>query len=88
MRNNTDEMYHLIIMDVEMPEMSGWETTEILIQMYSEGQLTSLCPIIAHTAYSGENDISRCREAGMTDRINKPSSLEELKQLKEKYLTF
>ena len=69
-----------------MPHISGWETTEKLVEMHKRGQINELPTIIAHTAYTDEMSINRCKTAGMTDIISKPPSKEELRRIKEKYL--
>lgn len=54
MRDKIGQMYKLIIMDVEMPYISGWETTEKLVQMHKQSKISTLPTIIAHTAYTDE----------------------------------
>ena len=47
-------MYKVILMDVEMPIKNGIQATKELIEMNQTGQITNLCPILAHTAFTGE----------------------------------
>ncbi len=72
-----NETYDLILMDMQMPEMDGLETTE-----YIKGHLDEEeCPrIIAMTANAMETDRQKCLEVGMNDYISKPISMEELQQ--------
>ena len=64
MQNNT---YDIILMDLQMPEMSGYEATE-----YIRKTLKSQIPIIALTADVTTADVSKCKEFGMDDYISKP----------------
>lgn len=66
--------YDLILMDLQMPELDGYQTTEILRK--DRKLLTS---IIAMTAHSLEGERAKCMEIGMDDYISKPFQVEELK---------
>ena len=59
--------YDLILMDLQMPEMNGFETTE-----YIRKTLRSEIPIIALTADVTTVDLAKCKTAGMNDYISKP----------------
>jgi len=59
--------YDVILMDLQMPEMNGFEATE-----YIRNTLHSKIPIIALTADVTTADLERCKEAGMDDYIAKP----------------
>ncbi len=59
--------YDLILMDLQMPEMGGFETTQII-----RNKLNSKIPIIALTADVTTMDNQKCLEAGMNDYISKP----------------
>jgi CheY-like chemotaxis protein len=50
--SHLDAMFDFILMDIAMPEMTGWETTEKLCEMEKAGEIGTLCPIVAHTAFS------------------------------------
>ena len=58
----------LIIMDLKMPVMNGWEATKALRQTSWGKDL----PVIALTAQAMENDEERARDAGCSDYIAKP----------------
>jgi signal transduction histidine kinase/DNA-binding LacI/PurR family transcriptional regulator len=60
--------YDFILMDVQMPEMDGYEATR-LIRGEPNGKTV---PIVAMTASAFEQDIQQCLEAGMNDVITKP----------------
>ena len=64
MKNNT---YDIILMDLQMPEMNGFEATD-----YIRNSLKSTVPIIALTADVTTVDIAKCMAVGMNDYISKP----------------
>jgi PAS domain S-box-containing protein len=68
-RENPDK-YDLIIMDVQMPEMDGYEATRIIRAM--DTPKAKNIPIIAMTANAFREDVDRCLEAGMNDHLAKP----------------
>jgi PAS domain S-box-containing protein len=59
--------YDIILMDLQMPEMNGFETTE-----YIRKTMQSKIPIIALTADVTTVDLEKCKAAGMDDYIAKP----------------
>ncbi len=59
--------YDIILMDLQMPEMDGFETTE-----YVRNTMNSKIPIIALTADVTTVDLAKCKAAGMNDYIAKP----------------
>jgi CheY-like chemotaxis protein len=64
--------YDVILMDIDMPQMNGWEATiEIRRKMLS-------IPIIALTAYSEESFRKKSFEAGMNYFLSKPYNKEEI----------
>jgi len=73
--------YDLILMDLQMPEMDGYEATRQIRALDAPGART--IPIIAMTANVFREDIDRCLETGMNDHIGKPIDYDELiKKLK------
>jgi PAS domain S-box-containing protein len=64
------EKYDLIIMDVQMPEMDGYEATRTIRAM--DTPKAKNIPIIAMTANAFKEDVERCLEAGMNDHLAKP----------------
>jgi len=59
--------FDIILMDLQMPEMNGFEATE-----YIRNTLNSKIPIIALTADVTTVDLAKCKTAGMNDYIAKP----------------
>lgn len=59
--------YDIILMDLQMPEMNGFEATK-----YIRETLKLTIPIIALTADVTTVDVARCKEVGMNDYISKP----------------
>jgi len=65
--------YDLIFMDVQMPEMDGFEAARTIRKMEQSGQLAQQhVPMIAMTAHALHGDRQRCMDAGMDDYISKP----------------
>ena len=63
--------YDLVFMDVQMPEMDGFEATGI-IRDKSSGVLNHDIPIIAMTAHAMKGDEQKCMDLGMNDYLSKP----------------
>jgi len=70
-RSPDDSPYHLIIMDCQMPEMDGYETTEA-IRAGEAKDVHREIPIIAMTANAMKGDKEKCLSAGMSDYATKP----------------
>ncbi|VVB69234.1 Methanogenesis regulatory histidine kinase FilI [uncultured archaeon] len=68
------QTYDVVLMDVQMPEMDGFEAAKAIRERWKEGKPH----IIAVTAHALEGDRKRCIEAGMDDYISKPVRLEDL----------
>jgi len=62
--------YALILMDIQMPFMDGFEATRKIREL--EKEIDHHTPIIAMTAYAMKEDRDRCLQAGMDDYISKP----------------
>jgi two-component system, sensor histidine kinase and response regulator len=68
--------FDMVLMDVQMPEMDGIETT-CRIREQEQGRSRRL-PIIAMTAHAMKGDRERCLEAGMDGYVSKPIQIREL----------
>ena len=76
--------YRLILMDLRMPVMNGYEATRAIRAMDRPDAGT--IPIIAMTADAFSEDIHRCLECGMNAHVAKPLDMRELLRLLQKHL--
>jgi CheY-like chemotaxis protein len=75
--------FDVILMDVQMPEMDGFETTAAI---RSKEKLTGKhIPIVAMTAHAMKGDRERCLAAGMDEYISKPINVIELMEVLESF---
>ncbi len=75
--------FDLILMDVQMPEMDGFEATAAIRK--SEQVTGAHVPIVAITAHAMRGDRARCLEAGMDEYLTKPIDLSELRATLRKW---
>jgi PAS domain S-box-containing protein len=78
------DQFDLILMDVQMPEMSGVEVTTLIRKKEKEKNAGEHIPIIATTASAMKEDRERCLAAGMDAYISKPIEREVLFEAIEK----
>jgi two-component system cell cycle response regulator DivK len=64
-------MPELIIMDIQMPHVTGYE---LILELMADEQLRDI-PVMAVTAYAGRDDEERIRAAGARSYVSKPISL-------------
>lgn len=85
-RNKLDHGYSVILMDIQMPVMDGWEATRKIIEMHTRGDIKNCPVVIGYSAYSGKEEEIRAQQAGMTDLLLKPTPKNELIRVLKKYL--
>lgn len=78
--------YNIILMDVQMPMMDGYEATARIREHERQNGLSGV-PIIGMTANAFAGDREKCIESGMNDYISKPFSPDELKEKLYTYLS-
>lgn len=77
-QNNFD----LILMDIQMPDVDGYEATRQIRQL--EQSLPGHVNIVALTAHAGDDDRRRCLEAGMDEYLTKPIRAQQLYEMIDK----
>jgi CheY-like chemotaxis protein len=81
----TPDKYSLILLDVEMPIIDGYETTR-RIRKCEQEKGASPIPIIAMTAHALKRDREKCVNVGMNDYISKPFNSHQLQAMLIKHL--
>ncbi len=76
----TRNKFDLILMDMQMPEMDGMQSTRMLREHGVQ------VPVIAVTANAYQDDRNACLESGMNDFVTKPLDLDALNTILKKYL--
>jgi CheY-like chemotaxis protein len=66
-------IYDIILMDIQMPQLNGYETTEIIRKQMPEPVCS--IPILAQTANVMKSEMDKCFEVGMNDYISKPFAI-------------
>jgi CheY-like chemotaxis protein len=77
---NEEQSPDLILMDMKMPNMDGFDATRIIHEVYPE------TPIVAISAYAYDSDIKKAMDAGCIDFISKPFKALDLLKTINKYL--
>ena len=72
----------LILMDIQLPEVSGLEVT----QMLKKDDGLKAIPVVAVTAFAMKGDEQKIRQGGCEDYISKPISITEFLKVVQKYL--
>ena len=78
------DKYDIIMMDVQMPELDGLETTRRIRALNTPKAL--LIPIIAMTASVFKEDVEKCINAGMNDHVGKPLDFDDVMRKLKQYL--
>jgi len=81
------ENYDMIFMDIQMPVMSGIESTQLILK-YEEEESLDHIPIIALTANALPGDREKYMNEGMDDYTTKPLQVDKIKVLIEQYAGF
>ena len=71
----------LVIMDIQLPEMDGFEATRIIRSMNSN------IPVIAQTAFAMSDDKEKMKQAGFDDYVSKPIDINQLLAIVHRWLT-
>ncbi|HEY6330920.1 MAG TPA: response regulator [Blastocatellia bacterium] len=71
-----ERRFDMIFMDVQMPEMNGFEATALIREIQRTNGI--YIPIIAMTAHALNGDREGCLDAGMDDYVSKPASQKDL----------
>mmetsp|Transcript_32898 Transcript_32898/g.57503 ORF Transcript_32898/g.57503 Transcript_32898/m.57503 type:complete len:108 (-) Transcript_32898:205-528(-) len=81
------EVFDLMFLDYEMPDLNGPQTARLLYQMLNSGEVDELPVIVAYTAYSSDRDMQECKASGMNEFLSKPCSVSEVSRIVLKYCT-
>lgn len=84
LRYGKPKYYNLVLMDLQMPVMDGYEATT-MIRNLPDKELAAI-PIIAMTANAMEEDRRRVKEVGMDDFVSKPIKMAELRSAIERHI--
>jgi signal transduction histidine kinase/CheY-like chemotaxis protein len=85
MYKEAPDRYDVILMDVQMPVVDGYEATRMIRALGVPG--ARKIPIVAMTANVFREDIEKCLDAGMNDHVGKPLDIEEVLDRLRKYLS-
>ena len=81
----TGTPYDLVLMDIHMPELDGYEATRRIRADEAKNNAPPV-PIIAMTANVFKEDVDRCLAAGMNDHLGKPLDMGEVIRKLKRYL--
>ncbi|MBC8112513.1 MAG: response regulator [Verrucomicrobia bacterium] len=74
LENIRDNSYDMVLMDLNMPKLNGWQAIQEIRKTYTSEQL----PVIALTA--ADTEIKKCLQMGMNNHLPKPFTLETLRE--------
>ncbi|MHC4875982.1 MAG: hybrid sensor histidine kinase/response regulator [Planctomycetota bacterium] len=79
------QVYDLVLMDCQMPEMDGFEATRAIRELQADGLVQPHLPIVALTANAISGDRERCLEAGMDEYLAKPATGEQIAEVVSRF---
>jgi osomolarity two-component system sensor histidine kinase NIK1 len=82
-----NKKFDLILMDIMLPEMDGFEITVEIRKWEKERDEKNPIPIIALTANALDNDKDKCFNAGMNEYLSKPFTSDELISAIQKFIS-
>jgi len=80
---SSGEMFDLVLMDIQMPVLNGFEATAAIRKMKGELEL----PIIAMTAFAFSDERDKCLSAGMNDHLAKPVEPDHLYSVLSRWIS-
>lgn len=75
------QKFDLILMDIMMPVMDGFEATKEIRKLESQDAASPRIPIIAFTANTINNDREKCIQGGMDDILEKPFDINKFREI-------
>ena len=78
--------FDLILMDIMLPEMNGFEITQEIRILEKENNIENEVPIIALTANTYDNDREKCLRVGMNEYLAKPFTAQQLIDMINKFI--
>lgn len=84
LEQSEDGYYSIVLMDIQMPVMNGYDATR-KIRSYRRKYLKKI-PIIAMSANAFEEDIIKCKDAGMDDHLAKPVDIHRFSDIVDKFV--
>ena len=78
-QNDGQDAYDIVLMDIQMPEMDGYEAARLILQLSPD------LPIVAQTAHAFAEERDKCFEVGMVDHLVKPIDRNQLVQTIQRY---
>lgn len=74
-------LYKLIIMDLQMPEMDGFEATEKILETVEQNMdkfIEASTRVVALTSYTDQGTLDRCKKIGFTEVLHKPLKADQI----------
>ncbi len=84
LKHSEDGYYELILMDIRMPKMDGYEAARAIRKL--PGEYAHKIPIIALTANIFQDDIIKAMESGMNEHVTKPIDMQKIGKVLNRWL--